>query len=86
VYNRPFDDQTQPRIALETQALNTVLQLVQAEAIQMVNSSILEYENSRNRFAIRREWVERQLQMARSYQAVNEAVVERAQELEQQGL
>lgn len=86
VYNRPFDDQTQPRISLETQALNIVIHLVQAEAIELVSSSILEYENSRNPFVIRRESVERQLQLAQFYQEVDEGIAERAQELEQQGL
>ncbi|WP_245911951.1 hypothetical protein [Brunnivagina elsteri] len=46
VFNRPFDDQTQPRIALETQALQIVLRLVETQAVEMVSSSVLEYENS----------------------------------------
>ncbi|WP_416674872.1 hypothetical protein [Egbenema bharatensis] len=48
VLNRPFDDQTQPRIALETQALRTVLQLVEAGEVELVNSAAIAYENSRN--------------------------------------
>jgi predicted nucleic acid-binding protein len=85
-YNRPFDDQTQPRISLETQALNLVLQLVEAQALELVSSSILEYENSRNPFAIRQEWVELQFQLAKSYQQINGVIVERAHELQQLGL
>lgn len=37
-------------------------------------------------FASRLRWVERWLQLAKSYQEVNDATVERAQELQQQGL
>ena len=48
VYNRPFDDQTQPRIWLETLAFALILQMVEAESIQLITSSVLEYENSRN--------------------------------------
>jgi hypothetical protein len=62
VLNRPFDDQTQPRIALETQALRTILQLVEAREVELVSSSVLEYENSRNISQSRRQWVEQCLQ------------------------
>ncbi len=86
VYNRPFDDQTQPRISLETQAFRVVLQLVRSGAIELVNSSILEYENSWNPFALRHLWIERWLQMAEFYQEVNQVIIERAQVLEQQRL
>ncbi len=86
VYNRPFDDQTQPRISLETQAWRIVLQLIESEALELVSSSILEYENSQNPFLIRQQSVEQLLQMAKHYQQANQAIIERAQELEQQGL
>lgn len=86
VYNRPFDDQTQQRIESETLALHMVLRLVEVEALELVSSPILEYENSRNRSVLQRQWVNGRLQLTKSYQKVNEAIVERAQELEQQGL
>lgn len=86
VFNRPFDDQTQPRIVLETQALQVVLRLVETQVLEMVSSSVLEYENSRNPFPIRQQWMERQLQLANSYQAVDDQIAERAEELVQLGL
>jgi predicted nucleic acid-binding protein len=86
VFNRPFDDQTQPRIALENQALQIVLRLVETNAVEMVNSSVLEYENSRNPFSLRQQWMERQLQLATLYQTVDDQITERATELVQQGL
>lgn len=86
VLNRPFDDQTQPRIALETQALRIVLRLVETEGVELVSSSALDYENSQNPFSLRRQWVERQLQLAKYYQAVDEPIVQRAEELVQQRL
>ncbi|WP_242045439.1 MULTISPECIES: hypothetical protein [unclassified Calothrix] len=52
VYNRPFDDQTQPKIFLETQAIILILQMVEARLIELVSSSVLDYENSRNPFVI----------------------------------
>ena len=54
--------------------------------MELVSSWVLQYENSRNPFALRQQWVESRLQLAKYYQEVNEAIVERAKELEQQGL
>ena len=86
VYNRPFDDQTQPRIWLETLALGLILQLVESGEATLVNSSVLEFENSRNPFPLRREWMERCLSLATEYERVDEAIRDRAQEYEKQGI
>ena len=86
VYNRPFDNQTQPRIWLETLALGLILQLVESGEATLVNSSVLEFENSRNPFSLRREWMERCLGLATSYQRVDESIQQRAEELEEQGV
>lgn len=86
VYNRPFDDQTQPRIWLETLALALILQVVEAGEATLVISSVLEFENSRNPFSLRREWVERCLRQATTHQRVDEAIRRRAEMLEKHGL
>ena len=44
IYNRPFDDQAQPKIFLETQAVTVILQMVEAELVELVSSSVLEYK------------------------------------------
>ncbi|MCV3211949.1 PIN domain-containing protein [Plectonema radiosum NIES-515] len=84
IYNRPFDDQTQPKIFLETQAVILILQLVEAKLIELVSSSVLEYENSRNSFFVNQQTMERYLQMATMKQEVNEGIRERGEQLEQQ--
>jgi len=86
VYNRPFDDQTQPRIWLETLALALVLQLVEAGEATLINSTVLEFENSRNPFSLRQDWVSRCLEQTTDYQRVNESIRERAESLEKHGL
>jgi predicted nucleic acid-binding protein len=86
VYNRPFDDQTQPRIWLETLALALILQLVESGEANLVNSSVLEFENSRNPISIRQDWMARCLEQATTYQRVNESIRERAATLEKHGL
>jgi len=47
-YNRPYDDQQQMRIYLETQAKLYVQQFVVEKKLTLVGSFILRYENSEN--------------------------------------
>lgn len=86
VYNRPYDGQTQPKIYLETQAINLILRMVEAKLVELVSSSVLEYENSRNPFAAKRRTMNRYLQMATIKQQVNDIIKQRAEQLEQQGV
>ena len=53
-FNRPFDDQTQHRICLETEAKLVIQQHIRDGRHQLVWSHILEYENSLNPFLDRR--------------------------------
>ena len=78
-YNRPFDDQTQPKIFLESQAVAIILQMVEMGMIELASSSVLEYENSRNPYPIKQTAMSRSLQMAQLRQAVNEAIQQRAE-------
>ena len=86
VYNRPFDAQTQPKIHLETQAVILILQMVEGKLIELVSSSVLEYENSRNPFSLPRAAMNRYLQMATVKQFVDEAIKHRGEQLERQGV
>ncbi|MBW4650024.1 MAG: PIN domain-containing protein [Kastovskya adunca ATA6-11-RM4] len=85
-YNRPFDDQTQPKIFLETQAVVIILQMVEAKAVELISSSVLEYENDRNPHPINQEAMSRYLQLAELRQEVDEAIRQKAEDLEQNGL
>jgi len=86
VYNRPFDDQSQPRIWLETLAFSVILQMIENEAISLVASSAVAYENSRNPHQLRQEWVDKVLNLAGDYQLVDETIHNRAQEMAQEGI
>jgi predicted nucleic acid-binding protein len=86
VYNRPFDDQTQPRIWLETLALALILQLVESGEATLINSSVLEFENSQNPFSIRQEWVNRCNELSTDYQRVDESIRKQAETLEKDGV
>jgi hypothetical protein len=86
IYNRPFDDPSQPKIYLETQAVILILQMVEAKLIELVNSSVLEYENSRNPFPLNQSAMERYLQMGVVKQILNPTIRVRTEQLEQLGL
>lgn len=86
VYNHPFDDQTQPKIFLESQAVAIILQMVEANMIELVSSSVLEYENSRNPYPIKQKAMNRYLRMAGFRQQVTESIRQRSEQLEHNGV
>lgn len=48
-YNRPYDNQSQIRINLETQAKLHIQELVKKQELELVTSYVLEFENSNNK-------------------------------------
>ena len=54
-FNRPFDDQSQPRVQAETEAKLGIQALIDAQKLELVWSYILEFENSANPFPERRD-------------------------------
>ena len=53
-FNRPFDDQSQIRIRLETEAKLKIQEEIRSGKFQLVWSYILDYENSQNPYEERR--------------------------------
>lgn len=53
-YNRPFDDQTQMKIHLETQAKLYIQAQIREGKYDLVWSYILDYENSKNPYEEKR--------------------------------
>ena len=58
VYKRPFDDQRQMRIRLETVAITMIFALVDDGQLTARWSFVLDYENSRDPVPERREFVQ----------------------------
>ena len=54
-YNRPYDDQTQIRIHLETEAKLHIQDVIKNGELALVTSYILEYENGKNRFSHKKQ-------------------------------
>jgi predicted nucleic acid-binding protein len=86
VYNRPYDDQSQAKIYLETQAVLIILNLIETKQIEFVNSSVLEYENQKNPFPIVQKSIKRYLNQTTLFQSLNETIRQRAKQLEIQGI
>ena len=86
VLNRPFDDQTQPRIWLETTAAAVIMAAVREGVLELASSSVLEYERARDRSADRRSWVAGFLSQAAVNCVVTPGVEGRGAQLEALGL
>src|SRR5580704_17234491 len=83
---RPFDDQTQARVWLETEATSVLMQAVQSGQLEWVSSTVLEMENGENPWQFRRESTGQWLRFASRRQSVTPEVEQRALQLEREGL
>ena len=61
-FNRPYDDQSQIRISLETQTKLYVQDLVKNKEIALVTSYVLWYENSQNPYETKKKAINEFLQ------------------------
>ena len=53
-FNRPYDDQTQPRVFLEAQAKMSIQDMIRQKKLKLVRSSVLDYEISRSPYRDRK--------------------------------
>ncbi|MDJ0557223.1 MAG: PIN domain-containing protein [Microcoleaceae cyanobacterium MO_207.B10] len=86
VYNRSFDDQTQNKIALETEAVLLILEMINNREIELVNSEPIEYENLFNSDLTRQETITNFLTLATIYQKMEQSEEKRAKQLQNQGI
>ena len=54
-YNRPYDDQTQIQVSLETQAKLHIQDQIQKKQLELVTSYMLRYECGQNPYEMRRK-------------------------------
>jgi predicted nucleic acid-binding protein len=83
---RPLDDQTQPRIKVESEAVIALLNAVQAGDIILLNSESLEYEIGRIPDELRRNEVFAVLALAKERLELTDATVVLAESLETLGV
>ncbi len=85
-FNRPFDDQTQLSISLESQAKLEVQYMILNGTHTLVWSYMLEYENSQNPFEIRKESIIKWKDIAEINIVENENILKRAECLSERGV
>lgn len=83
--NRPLDDKSQVRIALEAEAILAILTLWEARSVTLVSSEILQFEVARNPHPQRRAFVSEILFRTTTTIELIEAIEQRAKELERRG-
>ncbi len=83
--NRPFDDQTEERIRMESEAVLAILKRCLSEWT-LISSEAIDYEISRIPDVERRSKAERIASISREKIAVDDSIVSRSREIEREGL
>jgi len=83
--NRPYDDQSQSRIQMETGAVLAILQRVTMGEIQLADSSVLQFEVHRIADQTRRNGILHFLSYASAFQILTPAIEQRGVELNRLG-
>ena len=83
--NRPFDDQTQPRIRLESEAVMTIIDWCQSGDWKMINSSAIIAELNQTPNIERLQNAKKLLAVAKIKVITSSSVEERAVELQKMG-
>jgi len=84
--NRPFDDQSNPIVHLEAEAIKVILSLCEQGAITLISSQILKFEIERTPDILRREKLKSLEQLARSVIRIDKDIEKRAKYFEKLGL
>jgi len=85
-FNRPFDDQSQLRVRLESEAKLKIQEDIRAGSYELVWSYILDYENNRNPFEERKDQISKWRQYAKKDIEENEALIGIANSLLSKGI
>jgi len=85
-FNRPYDDQTQLRIELETKAKLHIQQQIVEKKLIFVSSVILEYENNKNPYHIRKSVIQDFFRHASESVAQSDEVMNMAKDIMKKGI
>ena len=85
-YNRPFDDQTQIRISLETQAKLHIQSLITNNELDLIYSYVCFYENYVNPFENKKLSISEFSRNAKYFIIENDGILSKANILEGQGI
>ncbi len=85
-FNRPFDDQSQIRIRLETEAKLKIQDEIRAGTFQLIWSYILDYENNKNPYQERRLRIKKWKEYAVEDVEENQLIIKKAKKVHNKGL
>ncbi len=86
IYNRPFDDQSEIRVKLETIAVFAIFQMVKMGRLNLIWSFILDYENSLNPYDDIRLEIENIAHLSTMYISADEQIRNLAKSFEPKGI
>ena len=86
IYNRPFDDQLQVRIKLETIAVHAILKIIKDRKFTLVWSFMLEFENSLNPNEDIRTEIVMASTLSSEYINTSDGILARAKDMESKGV
>jgi len=86
VFNRPFDDQSQVKIRLETIATHAVLRTIKDKKFALLWSFMLEFENSLNPYEDIRMEIKMASSLASDYVDISDDVITAARNFESAGI
>lgn len=85
-YNRPFDDQMQDKIHVESEAIMAILYRCEGEIWDLIGSEVLKYELSNNPDEVKKTKAQTLYKIAQGSILVNDDIENRALEFEKFGL
>lgn len=85
-YNRPFDDQRNILVRIETETKLVIQQKIKDKELLLIWSDVLDYENSDNPFKERRDKIGEWESFASEKVELNDKIIEKAREYMKIGL
>ena len=85
-FNRPYDDQTQMKVAIETLAKLHIQELVLKREIDIVWSYVLKFENSQNIFEAKRATIARWEKISVQFIGKSDKITDLARQISSTGI
>ncbi|MDR3366994.1 MAG: PIN domain-containing protein [Prevotellaceae bacterium] len=85
-FNRPYDDQTNPKVRFEAQAKLFIQELVLCAEVELVWSYILKFENSKNLFTAKKNAIAQWETLSIAFVGASSEIVSLAENIAQTGI
>jgi len=85
-FNRPYDDQSQPRVRFETQAKLHIQKKILKREVELVWSYVLTFENSRNPFISKKRAISQWEKLSSAFVSMSNDIVVTAEKITETGI